>query len=55
MGYLVSEAAVVGVLHDGHQLDRVVAERGDPGQHVLTETAVYGSGPRRPNTIQRKA
>merc|ERR1740128_216661 len=39
-GYLVTKAAVVCVLHDGHQLDRVVAELRDSGQHVPCEFVI---------------
>ena len=40
VGDMVAERAVVGVFHDGHQLDRVVPGRLDARQDVLTELGV---------------
>ena len=37
---LISEAGVVSVLHDGHDLDRVVADLLDAGQHVVGKRPV---------------
>ncbi len=34
---MVAEGTVVGVLHDGHELDGVVAEAGDAGEDVVGE------------------
>jgi hypothetical protein len=39
---LVAETGVVSVLHDGHELDHVVAQVFDAGQHVLGELLVGG-------------
>ena len=41
-GHVVAEGAVVGVLGDGHQLDRVVARPGDPGEDAVGEVGVGG-------------
>lgn len=40
--HLVPEAGVVGVLHNGHQLDRVVAQVLDTREHVLGKFLVRG-------------
>ena len=40
--HLVAEAGVVRVLHDGHELDGVVALLLDVRQHVLAEVVVRG-------------
>eukprot|EP00128_Syssomonas_multiformis_P008503 Colp12_sorted_trinity150504_noHs@6786 len=37
---LVTEAAIVGVLHDGHQLNAVITEPLDPGEHIVGEFPV---------------
>mmetsp|Transcript_100425 Transcript_100425/g.281407 ORF Transcript_100425/g.281407 Transcript_100425/m.281407 type:complete len:291 (+) Transcript_100425:1776-2648(+) len=39
-GDVVAEAAVVGVLRDGHELDAIVAHALDPGQDVAREVGV---------------
>jgi len=39
---LVSKAGVVRVLHDGHELDAVVAKMLDPGEDVVSEFVVGG-------------
>ena len=39
---LVAEGGVVGVLHDGHQLDHVIAAVCNPGQRVPRELLVAG-------------
>jgi hypothetical protein len=36
-GDLVSERRIVGVLHDGHHLDTVVPELGDPRENIVPE------------------
>src|ERR1700744_3184290 len=38
--YLISEACVVCVLHNSHQLNRVVTQIFDSGQHILSEFLV---------------
>ena len=40
VGHVVAEGAVVGVLHDGHELDGVVAEGFDAGEDVGGELVV---------------
>ena len=40
VGDMVSEGAVVGMLLNGHDLDGVVAQRPDPGQHLSFELQV---------------
>ena len=38
--YLVAEAAVVGVFHDGHELNRIVAVVGNARDDVVRKVAV---------------
>lgn len=38
--YLITETGIVGMLHNGHQLDGVVALLSDTGQDVLSEVVV---------------
>ena len=40
VAHVISEGAVVGVLHDGHELHGVVAEVGDARQHLFGELVV---------------
>jgi hypothetical protein len=42
VGNLVTETGVVGVLHDGHELDGVVAQVSDAGEDVFGEFGVSG-------------
>lgn len=37
---LVSEAGIIGVFHDGHQLNDIVSELLDPGEHILRKLLV---------------
>lgn len=39
---LVAETGIIGMLHDGHELDNVVAEALDSWEHVLGEFLVGG-------------
>lgn len=40
---LVSKAGIVSMFHDGHELDDVVTETLDSGQHVSSELFVSGN------------
>jgi hypothetical protein len=41
--YLVPEAGIVGMFHDGHKLNDIIPQILNPGEHVLGELLVRGN------------